>query len=348
MQLEEFQPLSNLTVKKTYVKRSRFPVVDAHNHLDEEFGGGWIRQPISKLLAVLDDVNVKVFIDLDGGWGEKVLQNHLDKYKQKAPDRFKVFAGIPWQLWEAYGNKFPEYASERLREQVRWGAEGLKIWKNLGLHVRDHEGSLVTVDDPRLDAIWDTAAELAIPVMIHTADPVAFFEPLDGQNERFEELTVHPDWHTPSPPFPTFISLLTGLSNLVEKHPKNTFIGAHVGCFAENLLWVGKMLDRCPNYYIDISSRVPELGRQPYSSRKFFIKYADRILFGLDYGPEKSGYMQYFRFLETEDEYFSHIVADSVPQGRWQIYGIYLPDEVLRKVYYENASKIFGLDPLDK
>jgi len=346
MQLDEYQPLSNLVVKKTFIKRSRFPVVDMHNHLDEEFGGGWIRQPVSKILAVLNDVNVKVFVDLDGGWGEKILQNHLDKLKQKAPETFKMFAGIPWQLWEAYGNNFPDYAAERLREQVGWGAEGLKVWKNFGLQVRDDVGNLVAVDDPRLDIIWETAAELSIPVMIHTGDPTAFFEPLDMQNERFQELSAHPEWHFPSPPFPSFNSLINGLANIVKKHSNTTFIGAHVGCYAENLQWVGKMLDHCPNYYIDIASRIPELGRQPYSARKFIIKYADQILFGLDNGPEKAAYQHSYRFLETDDEYFGHVVGDSIPQGRWQIYGLYLPENVLKKVYFDNARKIFNLDPL--
>jgi predicted TIM-barrel fold metal-dependent hydrolase len=172
------------------------------------------------------------------------------------------------------------------------------------------------------------------------ADPVAFFEPLDATNERWEELHAHPDWQFPSPPYPTFLQIMDELANLVARHPNTTFIGAHVGCYAENLGWVGALLDRCPNFFIDTSARIAELGRQPYTARRFFIRYADRILFGTDAGPDTGTYRLYYRFFETDDEYFNYSLSAVPPQGRWQIYGLYLPDEVLEKLYYRNAETI--------
>jgi len=172
------------------------------------------------------------------------------------------------------------------------------------------------------------------------ADPVAFFDPLDATNERWEELHAHPDWQFPSPPFPSFMALMTDFAALVINHPRTTFVGAHVGCYAENLAWVGQLLDRCPNFFIDFSARIAELGRQPYSTRRFFLKYADRILFGTDAGPSLDHYRLYYRFLETDDEYFNYGTKPIPGQGRWQIYGLYLPDDVLQKVYYQNARRV--------
>jgi predicted TIM-barrel fold metal-dependent hydrolase len=181
--------------------------------------------------------------------------------------------------------------------------------------------------------------------MIHVADPVAFFDPIDETNERWEELGEHPDWAFTSPPFPAFMSIMEAFANLVARHPNTTFIGAHVGCYAENLGWVSRMLERCPNYYVDISARIGELGRQPYTARRFFLRYADRILFGSDMGPDLEAYRIGYRFLETEDEYFNYNPGEVPKQGRWQVYGLYLPDEVLKKVYSENARRILCIEP---
>jgi predicted TIM-barrel fold metal-dependent hydrolase len=342
MDLAEYRPQTRLIREETAIDRPRFPVLDAHNHLGEEFGGGWIARPVAQLLDVLDGVGVRAYVDLDGGWGEAILQAHLDHFKAAAPERFFVFGGVDWDAWPQHGDGFGEWAAARLRLQAGWGAQGLKIWKNFGLKVSDQAGRLVSVDDPRLDPIWETAAELHLPVMIHVADPVAFFDPLDATNERWEELHAHPDWRFPSPPFPSFLSILEGLYRLVQRHPKTTFIGAHVGCYAENLAWVGRMLDACPNYHVDISARISELGRQPYTARRFFRQYAERILFGLDFSPDPQAYRLFFRFLETQDEYFNYDTEPLPRQGRWYIYGLSLPDEVLEKVYHRNAERIFG------
>ena len=340
MELEEFRPQSKLVTKTTLVERPRFPAFDAHNHLGETFGGGWDSRPVQELLDRLDEAGVDCYVDLDGGWGEHLLNSHLDHFKAAAPERFMVFGGVDWSAWQEKGDAFPEWAAGRLKIQKERGAEGLKIWKVLGLKVTDPQGRLVDVNDRRLDPIWQTAGELGLPVMIHVADPVAFFDPLDETNERWEELGEHPEWAFPSPPYPSFLHILEGLAAMVSRHPKTTIIGAHGGCYSENLEWVGRLLDRCPNFHVDISARIGELGRQPYTARRFFIQYANRILFGSDMGPELEAYRIIYRFLETDDEYFNYNAAPIPQQGRWHVHGLYLPDEVLRKVYAENAERL--------
>lgn len=315
-------------------------MIDAHNHLAAPFGGGWDQRPVSELLAQLDEADVRVYVDLDGGWGEDVLDAHLRHFKEAAPERFRVFGGVDWRQWPERGDGFGEWAAGRLRAQAARGAEGLKIWKPFGLHVRDQHDALVAVDDARLGPLWATAGELGLPVMIHVADPVAFFDPIDAYNERWEELGANPDWAFTAPPYPPFLEIVNALARLVARHPGTTFIGAHVGCYAENLGWVGALLDRCPNFYVDIGARMGELGRQPYTARRFFIQYADRILFGTDAGPDLADYRLYYRFLETDDEYFNYNDSEVPKQGRWQVCGLYLPDNVLRKVYWENAARV--------
>jgi predicted TIM-barrel fold metal-dependent hydrolase len=343
MLLRDFRPRSKLVTKITHIDRPRFPVVDAHNHLAEPFGGGWDHKPLSELLDRLDEAGVTHYVDLDGGWGEEILENHLDYFKNPAPDRFQIFGGVEWFRWRKLGDAFPEWAAKRLRAQKERGAQGLKIWKPLGLQVEDHNDQLVDVDDERLIPIWETAGELGLPVMIHIADPVAFFDPIDETNERWEEIGEHPEWAYTSPPYPPFMHILNGLRTLVKRHPNTTFIGAHVGCYGENLAWVGQMLDECPNYYIDISARLGELGRQPYTARRFFIQYQDRILFGLDAGPNLDEYQLSYRFLETDDEYFNYNTSEVPQQGRWYVCGLYLPDDVLKKVYSVNARKVLRI-----
>ncbi len=342
MLLENFRPLPKLITRTTQVKRPRYPAVDSHNHLAEPFGGGWDKKPLSQLLDRLDEAGIVLYVDLDGGWGEDRLNAALDHFKIPSPERFQIFGGIDWSAWEKHGNKFPDWAAGRLRNQKARGAQGLKVWKGFGLQVKDPGGRLIQVDDPRLDVIWETAGELGFPVLIHVADPVAFFDPLDETNERWEELHAHPDWHFPSPPFPPFLDILGDLAKLIARHPHTTFIGAHVGCYAENLAWVGDLLDRCPNFHIDISARLGELGRQPYTARRFFLRYSDRILFGSDMGPDPDAYRLIYRFLESEDEYFNYNTGPLPLQGRWHICGLCLPDEVLDKVYRRNAERILS------
>ena len=342
--LTDFRPKSQLVTEVTPVNNPRFPVIDAHNHLAEPFGGGWDKRSLDELLDMLDEAGVTQYVDLDGGWGEDILNAHLDLFKAKSPDRFQVFGGVDWSQWTSKGAGFPEWAAGRLKAQKERGAQGLKVWKGFGLHVRDDEGELIKVDDPRLFPLWETAGELDLPVMIHVADPVAFFDPVDENNERWEELQAHLDWSFTSPPFPAFMSIMDAFANLLARHPNTTFIGAHVGCYAENLDWVGGLLERCPNFYVDISARIGELGRQPYTARRFFIQHANRILFGSDMGPDLDVYRLSYRFLETDDEYFNYNPGVVPQQGRWHVHGLYLPDEVLKKVYSENARSILGIE----
>ncbi|MFZ5881720.1 MAG: amidohydrolase family protein [Chloroflexota bacterium] len=344
MNLQDFKPKAQLVTKTTLVYRPKFPVVDAHNHLGGEFGGGWDQKPLPELLDLLDEAGVSQYVDLDGGWGEDILAAHLKHFKEGAPGRFQVFGGVDWSKWESLGDDFPDWAAARLRVQHGMGAQGLKVWKPFGLHVKDQNRRLVDVDDERLAPIWETAGGLGWPVLAHVADPVAFFDPIDETNERWEEIGAHPDWAFTSPPFPPFLHILEGFKNLVRRHPNTTFIGAHAGCYGENLDWVGRMLDECPNYYIDISARLGELGRQPYTARKFFLRYQDRILFGSDMGPDLEAYRLYYRFLETDDEYFNYNTGPVPQQGRWYVCGLHLPDEVLEKVYRKNAQKVLKIN----
>ena len=343
MQLSEFRPVEQLVHKTTDLEKPKFPVIDAHNHLAEPFGGGWDKKPLAQLLDQMETAGITHYVSLDGGWGEDLFNHQIDNIKNKAPEKFSIFAGIDWTQWQQMGQKFVPWAVNCLKRQAKRGASGLKVWKDLGLHIRDEQGQRVDVDDARLGPIWQTAAEFGLPVLIHTADPVAFFTPIDHKNERIEELGAFPEWAFTPPAFPPFLHLMDRLENLIAHNPTTQFIGAHVGCYAENLGRVGAMLDKYPNYNIDFSARIGELGRQPYTSRKFFLHYSDRILFGLDMGPKVEGYRLYYRFLETDDEYFNYSTREIPTQGRWYIHGLYLPDDVLKKIYAENAQRILNI-----
>jgi len=342
--LKKFIPRSQLIVQQTEVLKPICKVIDAHNHLGQAFGGGWSERDVRELLDILDEANVDVYVDLDGGWDETILDQRLEKYKNVAPDRFCFFGSPGWKNWRSDGDAFGERSARRLRDQVRRGAQGLKIWKDFGLSVRDHQGSLVAIDDQRLIPLWETAGELSIPVMIHIADPVAFFDPLNFENERLEELDVHRDWHFPAPQYPKFSELIGQFEALVARHKNTNFIGAHVGCYSENLIWVSNLMERCSNFYVDISARISELGRQPYSSIKFFERHQDRILFGIDAGPDLAMYRIYWRFLETQDEYFDYSPTKTPTQGRWKIYGLGLRSEILQKIYFHNANILLNLN----
>lgn len=340
--LADYAPRRELVVPETDIRGPRFPVVNAHGHLSAEFGDGWDERSPQELLDVLEEAGVGCLVDLDGGWGEDVLDARLAKFKASAPERFACFAGVDWAQWPRLGNRFPEAAARRLVAQVARGAQGLKIWKPFGLRVVDQRGDRVAVDDSRLDVLWATAADLCVPVTIHVADPVAFFRPLDRTNERYGLLREHPDWHVAWPGRPSFETIVGELARLVERHPATTFVGAHVGCYAENLAWVGALLDRCPNFHVDIAARLDELARQPNTARRFFLRYRDRILFGTDRPAGVDLYHTYYRFLETDDDHFLGPLGDG-PGRSWRLSGLALPDDVLRLVYAGNACRVLGL-----
>ena len=340
LHLADFYPKSKLKVKETMIEKPKFPFIDGHSHL-ELIGGNWMEQPVEGLLAKMDELNLKAIVDLDGLVNDRILLAHIKKFKEKAPQRFYHMGGVEWAKWEEKGNDFGKWAAKHLEEQVEMGDSGMKIWKNLGLYVRDQNKKLVKVDDPRLDPIFETAASLGVPVYMHISDPVAFFDPLDRFNERWEELNMRPDRSFVGPQFPSFEEVIEQFANRIRRHKKTIFVGCHVAGYAENLAWVSALLDECPHFYIDISGRIGELGRQPYTSRKFFLKHPDRIVFGTDRLPNSDWYKIYARFLETDDEYFNYFPVFPPKQGRWFIYGIYLPDDILKKIYSENILNIF-------
>lgn len=336
--LYDYQPRPQLVTKETHIDRSKFPAIDAHNHLRKIVDKGL--EFMKEYVRKMDDCNVRAIVDLDGGWGE-TLDRHLDVFTKAFPGRFYVFAKV--DLDRIAEPDFSAKAVAELERAVEKGAQGLKISKTLGLGAKDADGSYIRVDDPRLDPVWEKCGELKIPVTIHTSDPVAFFTPLDRYNERLEELIDHPNWMFNKPEYYSKDDLMNQRFNVIERHPNTKFIGAHVGNLPENLELVGQWLDKYPNYYVDLSARLSELGRQPYSARRFLIKYADRIVFGTDGNamgqPIEEMYRLHWRFFESDDEYFD-ISKSHKFQGRWRVYGVFLPDDVLEKIYLTNFLKL--------
>jgi predicted TIM-barrel fold metal-dependent hydrolase len=325
--LGEFQPTSTLVTAEHHVQRARFPVIDYHNHLDA-------LDPV-EVLRIMDACGIERIVNITMKTGDEAIAM-IDKFRSVDAERF---ATIGWMDWSGVeGDDFVDLSLDRLERLVNHGVKGIKFWKNLGLSVRDGKGELLRVDDERLAPIFDKAAELGIPVMFHIADPDAFFQPVDGRNERFEELAAHPDWSFYGSHF-SKKELLDQRDRVIERHPKTTFVAAHIAECGENLGRATRLLENHSNVLLDISARASELGRQPYSSRALFLRFPDRILFGADLVPEESMYRLYFRFLETADEYFDY-PSHASRQGRWQIQGIYLPDDVLRKVYRDNALRL--------
>jgi predicted TIM-barrel fold metal-dependent hydrolase len=284
----------------------------------------------------MNKCNVKQIVILTGAWGEK-LQKVIDETVKPFPGRFIVLTQIDWSKIDE--PDFSRMMVDQIRDAVRRGARGLKVLKEFGLGVRDKSGNLVAVDDPRLDPIWEECGRLGIPVAIHVTDPEAFFHPVDATNERYEELSRHPDWSFYGPQFPSKDAILDARNRVFAKHPRTTFISLHVGNWPENLDYVSAMLRKYPNVVVEFGARQAELGRQPRRARRFFLEYKDRILFGTDSGMSEAMYGNHFRWLETADEYFEYWGYPN--QGRWAIYGLNLPHNVLRKVYHLNAERVF-------
>ncbi len=339
LKLKDWEPRSMMVTKTTIREKPLVPAIDVHNHL----GGGKDRltpETVKRYLTEMDEAGVRTVVNLDGGWGDR-LKETLAALDNAHPGRFLTFALIDFNGID--DANWGEREAKRLEESFAAGAKGLKFHKSFGLSYRYRDGKLVAVDDPKLNPIWEACAKHKRPVVIHVADPAAFFTPLDRFNERWHELNRNPGWLFADAKFPKRQDLLDQLHRVIERHPNTTFINTHFGNNAEDLASVGEKLDKYPNMYVDIDARISELGRQPYTARRFFIKYQDRILFGTDTTPKRDAYRIYYRFLETDDEYFD-CSASHHRQGFWNIYGIFLPPEVLEKVYRKNAERIlFGL-----
>jgi predicted TIM-barrel fold metal-dependent hydrolase len=361
LDISEYAPKSMLRVPETVVARSKFPVIDIHTHLcwakHSEKGVSLSPErdylaPPAELLPVMERKNIRAMVNLTGGF-DQGLADAVTKYDRAMPGRFYTFTEPAYSRLKE--PNYPKIQAETIERAHRSGAKGLKILKTLGLYLRENitTGALIKIDDPRFDPMWDTCGQLNMPVAIHVSDPVAFFTPTDRFNERYEELNNHPDWSFSGADFPSNAELLAARNRVIARHPKTQFIVLHVGNFSEDLENVSDSLDRYPNMTVDTAARIGELGRQPRSSRRFFEKHQDRILFGTDATPHGDEFPQqvfndklyeiYYRFLETDDEYFDYAPAEIPPQGRWRIYGIQLPDSILRKVYNGNASRLLNL-----
>lgn len=344
--LDQFRPRSMLKLEEHPTRRAKFPVVDVHFH--GRFKLPQTAEALDDYVRIMDEQRIAVSVSLDGHWGEEI-DEHRSFFAQRHPGRFVVFANIDWQgagkadapaTWACNQPDFVQHVVERLRDAARRGACGVKIFKTFGLGFRNADGSLVKIDDRRFDPIWRACGELKLPVLIHVADPAAFFEPIDQYNERWEELKRHPEWSFHGPGWPRRDELLQAFIAVVERHPRTTFIGAHLAGNAEDLRAVGAWLDKYPNLLVEIAARIAELGRQPYTARKFFLDHSDRILFGTDGPRTRERLYPHWRLLETWDEYFPYADEPFPPQGLWNIDGLGLPDDVLRRVYYENACRV--------
>jgi len=361
--LGDFQPRSMLHVPETRVPQARYPVIDVHTHLSKTARGEsgvslgeevTLRITAAEALAAMDRKNIRAMVNLTGGHGAG-LPRAVEAFDRAHPGRFFTCTEPSFESWGE--PRYPQIQADAIARAAADGARGLKILKTLGLYLREKitSGPLVKVDDPRFDPMWEACAAARLPVFIHVADPEAFFLPVDRFNERYDELGRHPDWAFGGGDFPSFREILLARDRVYARHPRTQFVSLHVGHDSENLAFVSESLDRFPNMTVEIAARISELGRQPRTARRFFEKHQDRILFGTDAEPRavrpegkertlnEAMYEIYFRFLESEDDYFDYSPEPVPPQGRWRIYGLGLPDSILKKVYADNAARVLGL-----
>ncbi|MDT0551623.1 amidohydrolase family protein [Urechidicola vernalis] len=325
---EEYNPTSTLVVPKNPVIKAKFPFIDVHGHQYR-----MPEQDLAPVVAAMDTLNMAIMVNLSGRSGE-LLQKSVKNINDNYPNRFVVFANVNFD--GAGGENWTENTVAQLRNDVENGAVGLKVYKSLGMYNKDIDGNRLAIDDVRLDPIWALCGELGIPVLIHAADPKSFWDEFDGANERWLELKTKPrrkrSAHDPAP----WEQIIGEQHNMFKKHPKTTFINAHMGWYANDLGKLGTLLDEIPNMNVGIGAIIAELGRQPRFAKQFIEKYQDRVLFGKDsWKPEE--FPTYFRVLETADEYFPY---HKKYHAFWAMYGLDLSDEVLKKVYYKNALRI--------
>lgn len=331
-------------------RRPRYPTIDAHTHLNSSFAGRWRRRPARDVLRAMDEAGIDGLVDLDGGFGDR-LTSEVRRVQIRSAGRIAVFAGIDQRSIRTHAD-FGVVEANRLRDSVTRGARGLKIWKSLGLEAKDPSGLRIPLDDERLDPLWDAAADVHVPVLVHVGDPPAFFQPLDADNERLEELRRHPQWHyhpIRSGPdevgFPSLEELIRQFEHVVAAHPRTTFIGAHLASCGEDLPRLGAMLRANPNLNVDISARINELGRQRDAARSFLVEFSDRVLFGTDSGPDPRWYPVYAQFLESSMRDMNYSIYDPPLQGRWRVDALSLPDAVLARIYGENARRLIRFGP---
>lgn len=335
MDVRDYEPNSSLVVPQHPRTRARYPFIDVHNHPRFPMAPDQAK----KILADMDGLNLHIMGSLfvRGGNNER-LKSAIDSAGQLAPGRFFFFASPDYSNLDEPG--YAQRAATQLEKDVKLGARGLKVWKDLGLTIKDGQGRRIPIDDPRFDPLWAMCAKLKVPVFIHTADPRQFWEPIDKYNERWLELQEMPGRRRGEADAP-WEQVIGEQHNLFRKHPNTIFIDAHLGWLGGDLGRLGKLMDECPNVYTEIGAVLAELGRQPRYARQWFIRYQDRVVFGKDtWAPAE--YHTYFRVLETADDYFPYYRRR---HAFWAMYGLDLPDEVLKKLYYRNALRIIpGLD----
>jgi predicted TIM-barrel fold metal-dependent hydrolase len=330
---ETYNPPSTLVVPEHKLSKAKFPFIDVHNH-QNRMG----TMDLNSLTSEMDKMNMRVMVNLSGGSGDQ-LSDAMKNARENKPGRFLVFANVDFRKVGEPG--WGEQAAKLLEADVKNGASGLKIFKSLGFSVKDINGIRVPVDDPRLDAVWEKAGALKIPVLIHTADPKPFWDSLDSRNERWLELIINPNRKRAADNPVPWETLMNEQHNLFKRHRSTTFIAAHFGWYPNDLAKLGNMLDAMPNVVVEFGAVIAEIGRQPKMAKEFFTKYQDRILFGKD-SWVPSEYATYFRVLETADEYFPY---HKKYHAYWAMYGMGLPDNILKKVYYKNALRIIpGID----
>ncbi len=355
LELEDFVPKSMLHVEEHIVERSKFPVVDVHTHWSfsaksPDGSGLKFSATPEELLAVMDRRNIRTLINVTGGYDKGFLESH-NQYDLAHPGRFITLTEPQWHRANEPG--YAKMQADSVEREVSRGAKGLKVLKTLGLFLRNTDGTLVKVDDKRFDPMWEVCGAKKIPVFMHVGDPEAFFLPIDKTNERFEELNNHPDWSFHGKDFPSFMEIMEARNRVITRHPKTQFILLHWGNNAENLGLVAQWMEKFPNIYVELAARIGELGRAPRTTRKFIERYQDRCMFGTDAIPKGYNvpqqifgddlYKIYYRFLETQDEYFDYAPAPVPPQGRWRIYGLGLPDSILKKIYHGNIDRVMRL-----
>lgn len=333
MSFEEYNPVSTLVVPENPIKKAKYPFIDIHSH---QFR--MADQDLSTLIADMDEMNMGIMINLSGGSGDRI-RNAIKNVREHYPNRFGIFANVNFDGVD--DGEWGKRAADQLEEDVRNGAVGLKVYKSLGLRNKDSDGKRVAIDDPRLAPVWEKCGELGIPVIIHAADPKSFWDPMDSNNERWLELKTRPGRKRSDTDPAPWQQIIDEQHNMFKNHPNTTFINAHFGWYANDLAHLGALIEEIPNMYVELAAIIAELGRQPRTAHDFFVKYQDRILFGKDsWKPDE--FPTYFRVLETADEYFPY---HKKYHAFWAMYGMNLPDEVLKKVYYKNALKIVpGLD----